>query len=90
MKNFLYVITIAFLCNFILLNVSAQAQVFYMNDTAGSYTTCSGVFMDSGGGGLYGYDESSILTFYPSDPNSKLIFNFTSFSLEPNYDFLCL
>lgn len=70
-----------------MLGVNSFAQ-YLMNNTAGSYTTCGGYFQDSGGGSPYGYNENSFLTFYPSDPNSKLMFNFISVSLEPNQDYL--
>jgi PKD repeat protein len=60
-----------------------------MNNTAGSYTTCSGFFYDSGGAsGNYSLNESSTLTFYPSTANSKLTFNFYSFASELFGDFL--
>jgi PKD repeat protein len=70
-----------------MVGVNSFAQ-YLMNNTAGSYTTCGGYFQDSGGGSPYGYNENSFLTFYPSDPNSKLMFNFISVSLEPNQDYL--
>jgi PKD repeat protein len=68
--------------------VNSYAQ-YLMNDTAGSYTTCNGTFYDSGGsGGNYGFNEGSVLTFYPSTPNSKLTFNFYSYATELLGDFL--
>jgi PKD repeat protein len=79
-------ITLFIILNIICANSYAQ---YLMNDTAGSYTTCNGSFYDSGGpGGNYDFNEGSILTFYPSTPNSKLTFNFYSYATELLGDFL--
>lgn len=55
----------------------------------GSSTQCSGTFYDSGGsGGAYGNSQTFVYTFCPSTAGADMTFNFTSFNLENNYDFL--
>ncbi len=51
--------------------------------------TCSGNFYDSGGnGGSYSNSETRIFTICPSTPGAKVRVNFTTFSIENNWDFL--
>lgn len=59
----------------------------------GEYSTCSGMFFDSGGeGGNYGNNQNMVMTFYPDAPGKKLAFNFIYFSVEDHpscdYDWL--
>lgn len=53
-----------------------------------TYTTCSGNFYDSGGSGNnYGDDERKLWIISPTNASSVTL-NFTSFSLETNWDYL--
>lgn len=55
----------------------------------GTYTTCSGLFLDDGGIDHNYYDLKNYkTTFYPIDPTAKLVFTFTDFATESYYDVL--
>ncbi len=55
--------------------------------TNGTITTCSGLFLDSGGeNGNYGNYENYTLTFLPETPNAKIKVEFLAFETENNYD----
>lgn len=55
----------------------------------GTFTTCSGLFLDDGGlNNNYSDRKNYQTTFYPVDPTAKLVMNFTAFALENEYDFL--
>ena len=59
------------------------------NMTNGSFTTCTGNFYDSGRPlEQYQNFEDYTITFLPSNPNAKILVNFTSFHTEANYDYL--
>jgi PKD repeat protein len=61
------------------------------NITAGSVTTCTGDFYDTGGPtGVYQNNEVITETFYPSTPGSMIRFAFTSFATELGYDTLTI
>lgn len=50
-------------------------------------TACIGRFYDSGGPyGQYSNNENFTKTFFPASNNAVLLFNFTSFDVENNYD----
>ncbi len=59
-----------------------NVNVYYcMGDT--SYTTCQGMFFDSGGDGAnYSDDEDYTMVFYPDNSEYKLKCNFTMFDVE--------
>lgn len=60
-----------------------------VNMTNGSYTVCSATFYDSGGSGSdYSNNENSTVVFCPSTAGQCISANFSSFSLESNFDFL--
>ena len=55
----------------------------------GTMSTCDGTFYDSGGpDGTYQNSENYTLTLAPSTAGAKIKFNFTSFDLETNWDYL--
>lgn len=61
--------------------------------TNGSFTTCSGLFYDSGGSnGNYSNYEDYTLTFFPASPNGSIKAEFSLFNIEYqsscNYDWL--
>lgn len=59
------------------------AQTYTMNNGAnGTISTCSGTFVDDGGGGNYGNNQNSTITFCPSTPGDKIRVTFTSFVTE--------
>ena len=51
-------------------------------------TTCTGVFVDSGGTGNYGNSQNFTKTFCPNKPENIIRFIFKQFNLENNADFL--
>ena len=52
-------------------------------------TACIGKFYDSGGpNGDYANSENFTMTFYPASESATLLFNFVTFNVENNYDFL--
>lgn len=52
-------------------------------------TACIGKFYDSGGpNGDYANSENFTMTFYPASATASMLFNFNSFNVESNYDFL--
>ncbi|MFZ4522977.1 MAG: PKD domain-containing protein [Bacteroidales bacterium] len=61
------------------------------NIAAGTVTTCTGDFYDTGGPtGVYQNNEVITETFYPSTPGAMLRFNFSSFATESGYDTLTI
>ena len=55
----------------------------------GTMSACDGTFYDSGGpDGTYQNSENYTLTLAPSTAGAKIKFNFTSFDLETNWDYL--
>ncbi|MFZ4522976.1 MAG: PKD domain-containing protein [Bacteroidales bacterium] len=61
------------------------------NIAAGTITTCTGDFYDTGGpSGVYLDNEVITETFYPSTPGAMLRFNFSSFATESGYDTLTI
>ncbi len=63
--------------------------------TNGSFTTCSGIFYDSGGpDNEYSNYEDFTTTFYPSTPNGSIKVDFTMFNVEYHsscdYDWLMI
>ncbi|NVO18362.1 MAG: T9SS type A sorting domain-containing protein [Bacteroidetes bacterium] len=52
-----------------------------------SYTVCDALFLDSGGlGAGYSNNESSVVTFLPEQPNTRLKVDFNSFNVESSVD----
>ncbi len=53
----------------------------------GTFTVCSGNFYDTGGADAnYGNNEDLVMTFVPATPNAKMVADFTSFDVEPEYN----
>ncbi|MGI6718740.1 MAG: PKD domain-containing protein [Bacteroidales bacterium] len=66
-------------------NYISVTEQYLMSD--GTITTCSGIFLDSGGEyGNYSNYENYTLTFLPETPNAKIKVEFISFQTENNYD----
>ena len=73
----------------LILSFFTNAQEYWMED--GSVTTCTGVFMDSGGSGTYSANENFTYTICPdrsSDPRNAIRLDFTFLSIQPNFDFI--
>ncbi len=59
--------------------------VFNMQN--GQVSACIGRFYDSGGvSGDYSNNENLTMTFMPTNPQARLLFNFTSFNTENTFD----
>ena len=65
---------------------SGGTDVFTMDNT--NETLESGIFLDPGGTGNYADNQFFTKTFYPSNPDEKLRFDFTAFELEGCCDWL--
>ena len=52
------------------------------NGANGTITTCSGTFVDDGGGGNYANNQNSTITFCPSTPGDLIRVVFTTFDTE--------
>ncbi len=62
---------------------SLFSQTYTMsNGTNGSFSTCSGTFVDGGGTGNYANNQNSTITFCPSTPGDKIRIVFNTFSTE--------
>ncbi|MBN2681797.1 MAG: Ig-like domain-containing protein [Bacteroidales bacterium] len=71
---------------FLVLATGIYAQTYTMSTS--SVTTCSGTFYDSGNsGGNYGNNQNRTMTFC-SGTGQTMVFEFTSFNTEANWDFL--
>ncbi len=65
-----------------------KAQVYNMGNLGTVSNACGGMFYDSGGAGSnYGNGQTFVATFC-APPGQYITFNFTSFSLESNWDWL--
>ncbi|MQP63629.1 PKD domain-containing protein, partial [Flavobacterium sp. LMO6] len=63
---------------FIFFSFSMFSQTYTMSNGAnGTVATCSGTFVDDGGGGNYANSQNSTITFCPSTPGDivKIVFN---------------
>ena len=60
------------------------------NMSAGTDTTCSGIFYDDGGLGLYANSANITQTFCNNLPGRIVRVNFTSFQTEASFDNLCI
>lgn len=68
-------------------NYITVSEIYNMQN--GTYTTCNGLFFDSGGAsGRYGNNENYTMTFVPATEGVMLQAEFVSFAVEPGYDFL--
>ncbi|MDD4847396.1 MAG: PKD domain-containing protein, partial [Bacteroidales bacterium] len=66
--------------------ITANNQFIIQN---GTFTTCSGLFLDDGGLEMNYQDNKDYqMTFYPADPTAQLQFEFLDFATEYDYDFL--
>jgi len=73
----------------IAINNQTQAQQTVLISQGGTVNTCSANFYDSGNsGGAYSNNEDFTITFCGDGTNTPLYAQFSSFSLENNYDFL--
>lgn len=82
MKKLLIIITVLFIAN-----LNAQ-EILIQN---GSITTCSGIFLDSGGlSGNYSNNENYIFTICPENSDQKLRVTFNQFSTQTNADILSI
>ena len=62
--------------------------IFNMSNGVNSYTTCEGIFYDSGGAnGQYQTSEEGVVTFYPATPGASVVLQFTQFALEGCCDY---
>ncbi|KAA3625392.1 MAG: hypothetical protein DWQ02_21820, partial [Bacteroidetes bacterium] len=69
------------------LPIMATSQTYNMQN--GTVNTCSGTLYDSGGpGGTYQNNELLTFTICPDNPGDLTQVTFTSFSLEPSFDYL--
>jgi trimeric autotransporter adhesin len=58
------------------------------NTGSASISTCSGTVYDNGGTGNYADNSNGVLTILPGTKNKSVQLDFTSFDLEPYYDYL--
>lgn len=63
-----------------------QAQTYLMNTS--TVVTCSGTFLDPGGGGDYPLGNTSTMTFTPATVGQFCSINFTSFDVQQDWDVL--
>ena len=71
------------------INSSGNPTSFLMQN--GAITTCNGDFFDTGGqNGQYLNDQNFTLTVYPATPDAKVRVNFSSYSIENNFDYLAI
>jgi Zn-dependent metalloprotease len=57
---------------------------------AGTFQLCSSIFLDPGGHGNYGNNQSYVMRVNPSEAGKKIKVSFTSFNLETDYDYLII
>lgn len=60
----------------------------YIQQYDATVSTCDAIFVDSGGSGMYANDTDNTLTIAPETAGNQLEVSFSSFQLEPGFDFL--
>lgn len=83
MSKRIYIIFFGVLGFFTLANAQS-----YSSGAGGSFSTCGGVFYDSGGNSSYSNSQNYTTTFCPSTAGQCIKVVFTSFDLEDGFDFL--
>uniref|UniRef100_UPI00262189E5 PKD domain-containing protein n=1 Tax=uncultured Lacinutrix sp. TaxID=574032 RepID=UPI00262189E5 len=76
------------LISFLFISTVALSQDVLMQN--GTINQCSGTFLDSGGAGNYGSNESFTLTICPDVPGNMVQLNFTQFSTQTNSDVMMI
>ena len=69
-------------------HTAGVSQNYNMNN--GTTSTCSGIFYDNGGLGLYGNNQNLTKTFTPSTAGRVIQVSFTSFQTQMGFDVLCI
>ena len=91
MKPLQFIRRLFFLITIFFFVSNHYSQIYTLNGASNNTTvsTCSGTFYDSGGD-FFGYNinEFYTITFCSNTPGTEIVFDFTSFDVETNWDAL--
>ena len=91
MKPLQFIRRLFFLISIFFFVSNHYSQIYTLNGASNNTTvsTCSGTFYDSGGD-FFGYNSNEFytITFCSNTPGTEIVFDFTSFDVETNWDAL--